>query len=251
MPKLSITNLEKLDYSCEEAINTLCTNLSFSGSSTRKIVFTSCVAHEGKSFITINVMRTMASLGYKTVLIDADLRKSALNKRYDIQGANIGLSHYLAGKAQMADVIYETNIPNAFMVPVGVTVSNPLPLLNTPLFGELLDLLSQHADYIIVDVPPVGTVIDAAQIAKFCDGAVIVVKYNSIPRRDLIEVKRQMEQTQCPIIGTVLSMVEYDSFLSKKYYHKSYYNYSYSDDTDENGWKRRVKHKVRKEKNEE
>lgn len=81
-----------------------------------------------------------------------------------------------------------------------------------------MDHLAQQVDYVLVDAPPVGLVIDAAQIAKNCDGSLIVVNYNSVRRQELIDVKEQLEQTGCPIIGTVLNMVEYNHYLSKKYY---------------------------------
>lgn len=101
------------------------------------------------------------------------------------------------------------------MVPVGREVSNPLPLLNSARFEQLLDDLAQQVDYVIVDAPPVGTVIDGAQIAKSCDGTLIVVNYNAVRRQELIDVKEQLEQTECPILGTVLNMVEYDNYMSK------------------------------------
>lgn len=225
MNELKIEKFAPLGYACDEAINTLCTNISFSGSNTRKIMFTSTHASEGKSFTTMNVMRTMAKLGYSVVHVDADLRKSVVRSSYGVVGVDRGLSHYLAGRAEMEEVLYATDIPGAYMVPVGKTVSNALPLLNSPRFGELLDWLAQAADYVIVDAPPVGTVIDAAQIAKSCDGSVIVVKYNSVSGKELQMVKQQMEQTGCPILGSVLTMVEYDNYLSKNYYYKSYYSH--------------------------
>ena len=79
----------------------------------------------------------------------------------------------------------------------------------------------------IVDAPPLGAVIDAAEVAKSCDGALIVVNYDSVRRQELVNVKEQLEQTGCPILGTVLNMVKFDNYLSKKYYYKSYYSYGY------------------------
>ena len=114
------------------------------------------------------------------------------------------------------------------MVPVGREVSNSLPLLVSPHFDELLTSLSKKADYVIVDAPPLGAIIDAAEIAKSCDGTLIVVNYDSVRRQELINVKEQLEQTECPILGTVLNMVKFDNYLSKKYYYKSYYSYGYS-----------------------
>ena len=130
----------------------------------------------------------------------------------------------LAGMVEEDQVLYQTNIPGAYMVPVGREVSNPLPLLNSPRLAHLLNYLAQRLDYVLVDAPPVGAVIDAAQIAKNCDGTLIVVNYNSVRRQELLDVKEQLEQTGCPILGTVLNMVEYDNYLSKKYYYRSYYS---------------------------
>ena len=94
----------------------------------------------------------------------------------------------------------------------------------SPRFGRLLDHLAKNVDYVIVDAPPVGLVIDAAQIAKSCDGTLIVVNYNTVRRQELIDVKRQLEQTGCPILGVALNMVEYNDYLSRKYYYKAYYS---------------------------
>ncbi len=228
MKKLTINRFPPLSYACGEAVNTLCTNLSFSGVNIRKIMITSCHPSEGKSFVSMNVMRTIAKLGKTVAFVDADLRRSMISSKYDLLFADPerkwGLAHLLAGKVGAEDVIYQTNIPGAYMLPAGREVSNPLPLLNSARFGQVLDELAQRVDYVIVDAPPLGTVIDGAQIAKSCDGTLIVVNYNSVRRQELIDIREQMEQTGCPILGTVLNMVEYDNYLSKKYYYKSYYH---------------------------
>lgn len=228
MRSLNIRKFPPLSYACNEAVNTLCTNLSFAGADVRKVMVTSCHAAEGKSFLSMNIMRMLAKFGKTVVLVDADMRRSMISARYDFEFDNAeekwGLSHMLAGMSDEEQVLYQTNIPGAYMVPVGREVSNPLPLLNSPRFAQLLDHLEQRVDYVLVDAPPVGLVIDAAQIAKNCDGSLIVVNYNSVRRQELIDVKNQLEQTGCPILGTVLNMVEYDNYLSKKYYYKSYYS---------------------------
>ena len=229
MNSLKIGRFPRLGYAGSEAINTLCTNLTFSGENVRKIMLTSCHASEGKSHLSMNIMRTMARLGKSVVLVDADLRRSVIDSRFDFQYENAnykpGLAHFLAGQVDEEDVIYQTNLTGAYIVPVGREVSNPLPLLNSRRFEQLLDHLAQRADYVIVDVPPVGMVIDGAQIAKSCDGALIVVNYNSVHRQELIDVRDQLEQTGCPILGTVLNMVEYDDYMNRKYYYKSYYSH--------------------------
>ena len=242
MNSLTINHFPPLKYAGVEAVNMLYTNIAFSGENVKKIMFTSCHASEGKSFLSMNIMRTIAKLGKSVVLVDADLRRSVVVQKYGIQFSAgeqaVGLSHYLAGMAEEADVVYETNIPGAYMIPVGRKVSNSLSLLNSNRFQRLLDDLAAQFDYVIIDAPPVGLVIDAAQIAKFCDGTVMVVGYNTVRRQELNDAKDQILQTGCPILGAVMNMTEYDSFLSKKYSYKSYYSHygyysKYTKDEDE------------------
>lgn len=229
MNSLTISRFPPLSYPCSEAVNMLCTNLSFSGENVKRIMITSCHASEGKSYLSMNIMRTMAKLGRRVVMVDCDLRRSSIVQYYGIQFPDgtepLGLSHLLAGMAEENDVIYETDIPGAFLVPAGRNVSNSLPLLNSARFPLLMRHLGEQFDYTIIDVPPVGMVIDAAQIAKYCDGTLLVVGYNTVRRQEIADVKAQIDQTGCPILGTVINMTEYDAFLSRKYAYKSYYSH--------------------------
>lgn len=232
MKQLKITKFAALDYAGSEAFNTLSTNLSFAGEDVKKIMITSCHASEGKSYLSMNLMRTLAQRGLKVALVDADLRRSMINSDYGIRFENgvkegKGLSHFLAGMVGMEEIIYQTDIPGALMVPVGRDVPNPLALLSNQHFAELLDTLAKMVDYVLVDAAPVGVVIDAAEIAKACDGTLIAVHYNDVRRQELLDVKQQIEQSGCPILGTVLNQVDYDSYLSRKYYYKSYGKYGY------------------------
>ena len=99
--------------------------------------------------------------------------------------------------------------------------------MTTPKLSQLLNWLSSKFDFVLVDAPPVGMLIDAAEIAKSCDGVLFVVNYNSISRRELLEAKQQIARSGCKILGAVLNNVSFDSYRSKKYYYKSYYNTHY------------------------
>lgn len=204
MKNLVITEFPKLNYACSEAVNTLCTNLSFSGENVHKIMLTSCHASEGKSFVSMNIMRTLANLGKRVALVDADMRRSELAAQYGFQYETeevTGLAHYLAGMATVDDVLHVTNINGAYIVPAGKNVINSLQLLVSPRFKQLMDTLAEQMDYVIVDAPPLGAIIDAAEITKSCDGSLIVVNFNEVRRQELMEVKAQLEQTGCPILG--------------------------------------------------
>ena len=227
MKAITFAKFPDLEYVGKEAINTLCTNLTFTGSKYKKIVISSVISSEGKSFLSMQIMRTLAGLGKKVALIDADLRRSTIDATYRIQYPNqdrYGITHYLAKKCEMSEVIYSTDIRRAFFVPVGYAVSNSLALLNSPRFSTLLDEVSQNTDYVLVDAPPVGMIVDGLEIAKSCDGAILVVGYNSVRRRDLLETGKQLERTGCDIIGTVINNVPINVYKSKNYYGKSYYS---------------------------
>lgn len=229
MKQVKITKLPELDYAGSEAFNTLTTNLSFAGENVKRIMVTSSHASEGKSYLSMNLSRTLAQRGIRVALVDADLRRSMVNSDFGLlfeNGKNIdkGLSHFLAGMVGMDEVIYQTDIPNMLLVPVGRDVPNPLSLLTNHHFSELIEMLSGMVDYVIVDAPPVGMVIDAAEIAKSCDGTLIAVHYNDVSRQELLDVQQQIEQSGCPILGAVLNQVDYDNYVGRKYY-KSYSKY--------------------------
>ncbi len=231
MKTLQITKFPELSYAGTEAINTLCTNLTFSGDNIKRIMITSCHASEGKTMISMNVLRTMAKLGKKVVLVDADLRRSVVKQKYGlefIEANPAGITHLLAGMATEADCVYATNIEGAFIVPVVKTVSQSLSLLNSDKMKELLESLAQYFDYVIVDAPPIGALIDAAQIARNCDGTLLVINYNAVRKKELADACRQLNQSGCPILGTVINQAALDSYLNRKYYYKSYY-YSHYD----------------------
>lgn len=232
MNKLELVRFRALDYACKEAINTLCTNLTFVGNEKRIIMVTSSQAHEGKSFISMNIMRTLAQLGKRVVLVDCDLRRSQIAAKYGVriqEGTGYGTVHYLAGMCSLNDTVYETSIPGAYMVPVGREVSNSLALLSTPRLKQMLKALEERFDFVIVDAPPVGVIIDAAEIAKSCDGVIFAVRYNMISRRELLESKTQIVRAGCEVLGAVLNDVDVESLSSKKYYNKTYYTHYNSD----------------------
>ena len=225
MIEMNIRRLGELEYSAVEAINTLATNLFFVGGNMKKILITSCHPQEGKSFVSINLMRTMASLGLRVVLVDADIRASALQGVYGIEikmpgkEKYKGLTGYLFGQCDLEDILARTNIPGAHMILAGRTVINSLPLLNTDRLGVLLDKLAEEYDVVLLDAPPIGAIIDAAKISTLCDGTLFVVQSGADTITELKEAARQIEKSGRPIIGYVIN-----KFDAKKHGHGYYYS---------------------------
>ncbi len=227
---LEITRFSKPDAIGLEAFNTLCTNLSYSGIGIKKIMITSRYAMEGKSYVSMNLMRTLAKLGRKVVLVDADLRASGIQEGYRLRfnsPVRAGLSEFLCGHCSMKEVLYQTDIQNAWMIPAGYGTPNPLQLLDTEQMKELLDWLCDQFDVVLVDTPPAGGLVDAIALAKFCDGVLLVVSYCKGKRREITEVVRQISKTGCKVLGAVLNNVEFKRLSNRKYYYNSqmYTNY--------------------------
>ena len=213
MKKMIIRRIEAEKYEVAEAMDTLCTNLSLAGDGIKKIVVTSTRPMEGKSFVCMNMLRTVAGLGKKVVLLDADVRASRLQYDYKIKivsdgDAYLGLNGYLSGQCGVDEIIYETNIQGADVILAGEKVSDSFQRLDTERLSNLLDHLSSQYDFVIIDTPPIGVVIDAVKIARYCDGVVFVVGSGSVTASSLESAVHQIYKSGCPVLGYVLNKAE-------------------------------------------
>jgi len=215
------------DYSMKEAYKTLRTNLQFCGDDIRVIAITSCMPNEGKSTISMELSKSLAELGKKVLLIDADLRKSVLANKYSDRTGIEGLSQFLSGQAVLQDVLYSTQYPNFYIIFSGAFPPNPVELLSKAKFKDFIENAKNTFDYILIDCPPLGNVIDAAVIANSCDSAIMVISSNSISAKFAKNVKAQLEKSGCRILGAVHNNVENkdNSYYSKYYYQKYYKSY--------------------------
>ena len=221
-----ISRFVQPEYATQESLNTICSNILFTGVDTKRVLLTSTSAGDGKSYVSFHMAWDFALRGMRVLLMDADLRRSQLNAKYGIkfEPKSNGLAHFLAGYSQMDEVIYAINIDNMYLIPCGRIVSNPIPLFDGERIKNLMGDVKEKFDIVIIDAPPIGQVIDAAEIARYCDGSVLVVSYNSTSRRELLEAKQQMMKTDTPILGCIINKVDVDSLIVKKYYYnKSYY----------------------------
>ena len=229
MNKIQINKLPELPWDVSEAVNQLRINLSFCGSDVKTIMVTSSTPNEGKSFVTLQLWKMIAEMGTPVLHIDCDFRKSVLRSRYafSTDGHMKGGPHYLAGQAELDDVIYETNIENGYIIPVAKTVTNPSILLENPRFAEMIAECKKRFGLILIDTPPLGSVADALNIATHCDGTVLVVHCGETPRKLVANSVQQLKRTETPLLGIVLNGAKTDgsNLYYKKYYGKSGYYY--------------------------
>lgn len=226
MQKIIFNEIEQLDFRTRESIKALRTNLEFAGRDVKAITVTSCTSNEGKSSISFQLACSIAESGKSVVLVDADLRKSVLRNYFRSETARYGLSHYLSGQLPLDEVLCAANIENFHVIFSGPVPPNPSELLGGESFRVMMEYLKRKFDYIIVDTPPLGSVIDSAVAAGSCDGTVIVIESGAISYRFAQSVKNQLEKVNCRILGVILNKVNMET---NGYYGKYYGRYYGSD----------------------
>lgn len=223
MQLINFEGLGQLKFQGTEAFNSLRTNIQFCGNDVKTICFTSCTPNEGKSIVSFRLASSIAESGKKVLYIDADLRKSVLIGRLRLDKGINGLTHYLSGMKELNDVVYTTNIDNMDIIFAGPIPPNPSELLSSNSFVNLIENMRELYDYVILDTPPLGIVIDSANVAKYCDGTVIVIETNNVSHKFVGKIVKQLSAGKCRILGAVLNKV---SHKSKSYYGEYYGEYS-------------------------
>ncbi|MFA9414311.1 tyrosine-protein kinase [Streptococcus sp. E29BA] len=209
MPQLDLTRNKALDIKkTEEYYNAICTNIRFSGAHFKTIVLTSVQPNEGKSTTTTSLAVSFARSGFKTLLIDADTRNSTMSGTFRANGKIAGLTSYLSGNSELLEVICDTNVENLSVIPTGPFPPNPTALLQNNNFKELLTNARSWYDYVIIDSPPIGMVIDAAIIAQQCDASIIVTEAGEIKRKFITKAVDQMKQSGAQFLGIILNKVK-------------------------------------------
>lgn len=207
MEKVVFETREELDYRTNEAYKTLRTNIQFCGEQIQVISFTSCTPNEGKTSVSFNLALSFAESGKKVILIDADMRKSVLAGRYKVGNIQAGLAHYLAGQKNLEEAVRKTEIEHMDIIFSGPFVPNPAELLDGNKFAELIAYCKEKYDYVLIDTPPLGSVIDSAIIARVVDGAVIVIEADAISYRFVQNVQSQLKKSNVKILGAILNKV--------------------------------------------
>ena len=225
----------KLPYAMEEAVNRLRINVGFLGKDIRKIMIMSSEPNEGKSFVAINLWKQMVEAGEKTILLDADMRKSVMVEKYELTRADgqklEGTTHYLSGEGDLKDYILHTDAPNGDILPNVDNVINPSMLIESDRFRDMLDYMAKEYRYVFVDAPPLGLVSDGERIGNMCDGAILTVRSGVTPKGIIRNSIRQLERAGCPVLGIVLNRVDTATngygYYKKYYYGNKYYGSEY------------------------
>lgn len=219
--KLLIDAMPKSNFA--EDIKTIRTNLDFSGidKKVKKVLITSSIPSEGKSFVSSNLAASFAQNNKKVLLIDCDLRKGLLHKRLNVKGK--GLSTLIAKNdlANLDEYITKTAIEGLDVIVRGVIPPNPSELLSSKAFKELLRILEGQYDYIILDCPPVTNLPDSLIISNLVDKALIVSSIGYTPIDLLHNTIKSLQNVKAPIAGIIINKVP----IKKGGYYYSSYKY--------------------------
>jgi capsular exopolysaccharide synthesis family protein len=200
------------------------------------ILMTSALPREGKTTAAVNLAVTLAQLGDKTLLVDADLRKPGINRALSlVDGKHAGLSSYLAGVSSL-DLITVPHpaISNLEAIPTGPIPPNPADLLSSRRLTELIAELRTRYKFVVIDSPPIMAATDAVILSVLVDGVLMVVRSGETPKEAFTRTRDLLVGVKCHMLGVVLNAVDASSpdyYYSYRYYPYSYGGYGREEDT--------------------
>jgi polysaccharide chain length determinant protein (PEP-CTERM system associated) len=190
----------------------------------RVVLVTSAQRGDGKSLTTMNLALTFAcDLDRHTLLIDGDLRRPTAHRLVRISRRQ-GLSNVLKNQLDLEEAAVRTTIPNLSVLPAGPSVKNPLALLTSDRFLEVLEEAKARYDVIFIDSPPLLPVVDTKLMKKLADLVLFVVRADSTPRDAVLRSMADMRD----VAGVVFNQVSPGSF-ERFYYYDAYSRYAYGE----------------------
>lgn len=216
-----IISLKNPKSKAAEAYRTLRTNIQFSSldEDIKTIVITSTRPSEGKSTVISNLAITMAQSEKKVLLIDCDLRKPSIHKKFGLFNKD-GLTTLLADVKEIDEIIQVTDIQNLYILTSGPIPPNPAELLGSKKMKALVEKFKGLFDIILFDAPPVLAVTDAQVLTTYCNGVILAAAYGQAEKLALVKAKELINKVGGKIIGVVINKVPNNI---KSYY----YNYEY------------------------
>ena len=234
--ELAKTLHKNLEFTATEQYKLIRANLDFTLHEDEKcpvIGITSSMRGEGKSTTAVNLAYVCAEKGSKVLLIDADLRIPSIAKKLDIESTP-GLADLLRVKDAKLPQFQSYLMDNWFLLPSGDIPPNPSELLGSNRMESLLEKLKEMFDYIIIDLPPVNIVSDAAAISDYLSGMIVVIRQGYTEKKELERCFRQLKLANVKILGCVMNEADsgggyYNRYRKYRYYryYRYYQNYYY------------------------
>lgn len=202
-----------------EQFRSLRTTLHYIGVNTirKKVMVTSAITGEGKSFIASNLAITLAMTGKKVALLDFDLNNPSIHRKFN-QKQTIGITDYLQGRAEAEQIIIPSTVnENLSILLTGELPDDPAELIMNGKAEELMNYLDLEFDYIIIDAPPVGPVSDAYILAPLCDATLFVVRHGYTPKAFVERIDENIRLNNLPNPAIVFNAVSQRGFGNSSY----------------------------------
>lgn len=192
---------DKTPFAVQEAYKVLRTNVMFSlpGGGCKCVGVTSPSPGDGKSTTAANLAIALAQIGKRVLLVDCDMRLPTVAASFRIPLAP-GLSDFLVGQAKIEDCVYQTDCGISVM-PAGNIPPDPTGLLEAKQLEHLFSAFRKICDFVIVDLPPVTSVPDAAILSKYLDGYLLVVRQKRTRHRDVVQMLKQLNLAESKLLG--------------------------------------------------
>ena len=203
--KIAMNIYRSQQYYISEAYNALCANLQFCGEDIKSVALVSCESGKDTASVVWNLALSLAEAEKNILVINANMHKSGITDKYQLEATEKGLSEYLSGSCQMEDCIFQTSYKHLFILSSGAVSEKSSKLLNSHRFCSLMMEVRKVFDYILVDCPPLSNTIDGAVAAKICDASVIVLESDKTKRQLVKSVKMQLDKAGCRILGVILN----------------------------------------------
>lgn len=202
-----------------EAYRSLRTNLEFSSLDRplKTLIVTSAGPEEGKSTTLANLAVTMALVGKQVILVDCDLRRPSLHRIFDVRNG-VGLTTMIRDDEALRNPPFqETGVSNLWLLPSGPLPPNPSELLGSRRMEEIITSLTEKADIVLFDAPPIIAVTDAAVLSSKVDGVLLVINAGRTKREHAQRAKALLEKVNARLVGAVLNNVPFDVSLHRYY----------------------------------
>lgn len=173
----------------------------------KKILVTSSISGEGKSFISVNLAASLASAGQKVILINLDIRKPKLHEYLNLSN-NKGIVNYLIGQGKASDFVQLTSEPNLSFVASGPIPPNPAELLSSNKLQEFIKELENDYQYILIDCSPNGLVTDAQLAAPLVDATIFIVRHEYTPQRAMLPLSDLYNEKKFPSLTVIYNGVK-------------------------------------------
>ena len=206
--------------SLRDSVKTLRANIQFASlnKEIKTVALTSVIPSEGKTTLSCFLGISVAETGKRTCIVECDYRHPMVARNFDVESERISNT---SGENKIDASLKKTGVENLWVLDMKCKVSNPVELICSEAYSEMINKLREDFDFVIFDTPPLGAFIDAAHIAALADGTVLVIRQGQVEKRAAKDVLEQLKKANANVLGAVLNNVK----VKKVSYYYNYYHY--------------------------